>query len=124
MTVMSKTEPDTVRYYPLPHGDMALRCGLNTWSVHAVLEHAACTPRSVHAATRDLYTRGSVHVACTLGLSTRGLQTVCQIYLHTQCIQTALSTRSSWCGRRSRQYKHFTKRHYTQYGRRGCTVSS
>jgi|SRR6516165_6035581 len=36
---------------------MALRCGLNTWSVHAVLEHAACTPRPVYHAC----TPGSVH---------------------------------------------------------------
>ena len=53
---MSKTEPDTVRYCPHCRTvGMALRCGLNTWSVHAVLEHAACTPRPVHnACTRGL----------------------------------------------------------------------
>src|SRR6516225_3045363 len=46
----------------MPHGDMALRCGLNTWSVHAVLEHAACTPRPVYHACKP----GSVHATCTL----------------------------------------------------------
>jgi hypothetical protein len=43
---------------------MALRCGLNTWSVHAVLEHPACTSR--------LYTR-----PCTLGLYTWPVHLVC-----------------------------------------------
>src|SRR6516225_12378470 len=114
----------------MPHGDMALRCGLNTWSVHAVLEHAACTPRPVYHACKP----GSVHATCTLA----ALYTwpVHSALVHVACRQSVkfIYTRSVYrqhCRRVQAgvfaelgSTKHFTKRHHTQYGRRGCTVSS
>ena len=71
---------------------------------------------SVEGATTTMIEQGSVAAAWVIYTMMFGYpiptddsaqfdkQTVCQIYLNTQCIQTALSTRSSWCGRRSRQY--------------------
>src|SRR6516164_10782103 len=73
---------------------MALRCGLNTWSVHAVLEHAACTPRPVyHACTPGSVHATLVNVACTHDLYTRlcthGLYTTTT----TTCTHPVLGTR-------------------------------
>src|SRR6516225_1835261 len=75
---------------------MALRCGLNTWSVHAVLEHAACTPRPVyHACTPGSVHATLVNVACTHGLYTWPVHMACTHDLaHASRIATTLQTAS------------------------------
>jgi len=110
------------------HGLVHTTCtrGLST---HGDLGHVACTLRSVHhghprqytglytaVCNHDLYTMACthglytwpVHMACTHGLHTRPCTRVtdCQVRVP-RFGETALSTRSSWCVRRSRQCKHF-----------------